>query len=265
MMACLPLLDNNPLLLQPRFSLPFHPDWDMRVFSGGAGSKDEFTHIHVLGGGHLVMRDPVAVGEPGERVERRVPIAVTTLDSLLADETRVRQVTFLKIDTDGMLLPPSSAFGHPLLSLPSAAPLSPSLSFLNVGVLALATGHELQVLKGARNWMESGPGMKYAKIEFVPYALEQGNGGDPGAAQELLKLMRGWDFAMFNIIWRGAMEGEFFCIDDLVPLHPEHDRDWISRLRRVDTYAGTNILGVNRSHVADMAFDLACMPDDLYT
>jgi len=53
-----------------------------------------------------------------------------------------RQVTFLKIDTDG---------------------------------------HELHTLKGARKWMEHGPGVKYAKVEFVPYALEKGNNGDPAA------------------------------------------------------------------------------------
>jgi len=216
-------VEPHPYHARRLFHMAHLNDWDMRVFSGGAGSEDEFTHIHVLGGGHLVMRDPVAVGEPGEWIERRVPIAVTTLDTLLEEEANVQQVTFLKIDTDG---------------------------------------HELQVLRGAQKWMETGPGVKYAKIEFVPYALQQGNNGDPGAAQELLRLMRAWGFTMFNIIWRGAMEGEFFCVHDLEPLRPENDEEWISRLRRIDTYAGSNILGVNASHEAAMPFDLACMPDD---
>ncbi len=123
-------------------------------------------------------------------------------------------------------------------------------------------GHELQTLKGARKWMEEGPGVKYAKIEFVPYALEKGNSGNEGAALELLRLMRSWGFAMYNIIWRGGMEGEFFCVDDLQLLHPNDDQAWIERLRRIDTYAGSNILGVNMSHAREMAYDLACLADD---
>jgi len=43
------------------------------------------------------------------------------------------------------------------------------------------------------------------------------------AALELLELMRRWGFVMYNIIWRGAMEGEFFCVNDLEPLHPQND------------------------------------------
>jgi hypothetical protein len=148
---------------------------------------------------------------------------VTTLDSILAEEHVRRQVTFLKIDTDG---------------------------------------HELQTLRGAANWMLHGPGVRYLKVEFVPYALEKGNNGDAGAPLELLRLLRQWGFSMYNIIWQGGMEGEFFCVHDLQPLHPENDEAWIERLRRVDTYAGTNILGVNSSYTARMSFDLACMQED---
>jgi len=43
------------------------------------------------------------------------------------------------------------------------------------------------------------------------------------AALELLELMRRWGFVMYNIIWRGAMEGEFFCVNDLELLHPQND------------------------------------------
>ena len=65
-----------------------------------------------------------------------------TLIRHVTQDEEQRQVTFLKIDTDG---------------------------------------HELHTLKGARKWMENGPGVKYAKVEFVPYALEKGNNGDPAA------------------------------------------------------------------------------------
>jgi hypothetical protein len=44
----------------------------MRVFSGGASDNDGHMNIHILGGGHLVMRDPEAVGEAGEHTGARV-------------------------------------------------------------------------------------------------------------------------------------------------------------------------------------------------
>lgn len=44
----------------------------MRVFSGGASDHDGHMNIHILGGGHLVMRDPEAVGEAGEHTGARV-------------------------------------------------------------------------------------------------------------------------------------------------------------------------------------------------
>jgi hypothetical protein len=51
-------------------------------------------------------------------------------------------------------------------------------------------------------------------------------------------------------------QGEFFCVHDLEPLDEEGDQAWIHRLRRVDTYAGTNILAVNvRMYPRAPAFD----------
>ena len=71
--------------------------------------------------------------------------------------------------------------------------------------------------------MEQGPGVKYAKVEFVPYALEKGNGGDVHAPHEVLRLLRHWGLVLYNIHWRGGIEGEFFCYDELELLHAEHD------------------------------------------
>ena len=49
-------------------------DWDMRVFSGVADEFDGEAHINILDGGHLVMRDPAAVAEPGNFIEKTQPV-----------------------------------------------------------------------------------------------------------------------------------------------------------------------------------------------
>jgi FkbM family methyltransferase len=193
-------------------------DWNMRVFSGGADDHDGESNINVLQSGCLAMRDPETVDEPDQFVQERRPIQVTTLDSLLWEEPEQMQVLFLKIDTDG---------------------------------------HELQVLKGARKWMEEGPGVKYIKFEFCPYGAEVGNNGNPGTALELLQLMRHWNFSLYNI-WEG---GEFFCAHNLEPQPPEADEALIQRLRQIAQYAQINMLAVNGSHVADLALDFnTCLP-----
>ena len=51
-------------------------------------------------------------------------------------------------------------------------------------------GHELAALEGARGLFERGPGVKYAKVEFVPLALRKGAGNDPDAPMRLLYLLR---------------------------------------------------------------------------
>lgn len=165
------------------------------------------------------MRDPGAVDEPEQFVQGRQPIQVTTLDRLLREEPEQKQVTFLKIDTDG---------------------------------------HELQTLRGARRWMEAGPGVKYIKIEFCPYGTVKGNHGDHGAPLEMLQIMRRWNFTLYNI-WAG----EFFCVHDLERQPATADDALIQRLLTLDTYAQINMLAVNGSHLADLALDFnTCVPLD---
>ena len=71
-------VEPHPYHARRLFHMAHLNDWNMRVFSGAADSRDGFAQINILGGGHLVMRDPAAVGEAGEHVERREDVAVTT-------------------------------------------------------------------------------------------------------------------------------------------------------------------------------------------
>ncbi|EKX47474.1 hypothetical protein GUITHDRAFT_137627 [Guillardia theta CCMP2712] len=91
-------IEPHPFHARRLFHMAHLNDWNLQVFSGGAHDFDGTGVIHILKGGHLVMRKVEEVGEPNLTTVRTINIELTRIDTLVGND---EMVVFLKIDTDG--------------------------------------------------------------------------------------------------------------------------------------------------------------------
>jgi len=146
-------------------------------------------------------------------------------------------------------------------------------------------GHDYRTLRGATGLFHT-PGVKYAKIEFIPYSLETAHPDKPNIALEMLQFLTDQGFALYHVtLSADHLTQEYFCFKHLQELPAGEENDlvrwgngswglvWCGEMRCVTVgqvevleelktpefpWAAATLFAVNRSDVGDLERDLAC-------